>query len=142
MRAILVLFLFAGSAGADEPRFVVTPKGEFLLVAKSAPKCSYCTDCNCKDGDCPNKCAVTSYRDLYARVERGERITATVGAGGVDVPGMTPGVYDCFLVNGRPHMQQVVHTAFAPVSQPVATQSSGYTRVCGPNGCKLVPVGR
>lgn len=135
---ILVLFLCAGSVRADEPRFVVNPRGEFLLVADPAPKakCTYCTDCVCKDGDCPSKCAVSNYAAVYARVQRGERVTVTVGPGGFNLAGVAPGTYDCYLdASGRQMMQarQVVQVVTAAV--PVGY---GFPQQNCPNGrCPL-----
>jgi hypothetical protein len=74
------------------------------LVAKDClcnPTCQCAPSCNCVSSE------PTNYADLYARVSKGETFTLKADY----IPGNPPGVYKCWLLNGKPTMQAVYSVA-------------------------------
>lgn len=80
---------------------------------EKCPGGGVCGDsCKCADkGKCPGSCGVSkpqlTYKEVYDRVAGGERMTVTIGTGGVAgvPPGIPDGVYECFVLNGSPVWQ-------------------------------------
>lgn len=112
--------------GGSDKQMPAAPKPLNLQIAAPAP-CVCGDGCKCAAGDCPGKCPLT-YEQVSARVAKGERLYLSVGvqatglqkvcdgkqcrlldvAAAVDsLTGFTPGVYECFLLNGKPVMQTV-----------------------------------
>lgn len=98
-------------------------KFDALLAEKSKPAAApaprescKCPTCPCpvrpRAGDCPGCCPMT-YDQVRAKVAAGGRATLAIGKdfaeqgdGWVEsLPGLAPGLYDCFPLNGAPHMQ-------------------------------------
>jgi hypothetical protein len=96
-------------------------------------------DCRCANPrDCDSKTCSTKpppyplpvdrdgYAEAYDAVERGQRVTLSIGITGGDyhtdaVPGVAPGVYDCSLEAGRPVMRPQSRPVMSwPVASPCA----------------------
>jgi hypothetical protein len=106
MRTLFVLHLLFSAGGKIDPKYDPTI-GELLgLSSVGADKpidpvvaaAWGWTAPEAKPAPAPT---VDTYAEMFARVQRGERLVWTGTP-----PGMAHGTYDCWLVNGVPHMER------------------------------------
>ncbi len=126
MRFLISLFLLAGAevTAADAPTFVIVNKTPTFTVTNKTS----------------TKSTVLTYPELVDRVRKGERLTLAIGVSDaadgyvVSLAGFTPGVYDCYPINGVPSMEP--RRLSAPVIRRVGTTD------CPDGNCPATPGAR
>ena len=130
MKYLLLNLLLTSAALANEPSQVPT-----LPQVAVKPSCE-CHVCLCKKCVCEGKeCAClncdTTYAAVYARVLKGEPVTANLK----DIPGFPAGKYKCWLENGQPVFKQVeVGKAAVPFTQGTPVPRAGRASTGSPGG--------